>query len=401
MKRGVEKILSRFGHWFVAFAGATYVAFAVGLALLVIVDTEASFGGLLDFAIVGGPGLVLLYGGYRLPRSDIDPEAYSRVVAWCLGGFAIILAFLGLLHHEPLNPFRVSVWSATFSTAIGTTGGFLVGIYDARATTQARQLREQHRKLKEQREKLEDQREQLRRQNQRLDSFASLLAHELRNPIGIAQIYHEKATEGDPDAAAEVESALDRIEEMVEVILFIARDQSQKLDQEAVELATVAENAWDDIDSSHANLVVESDRTPLADAIHLRHLLENLFENAVEHGSTGNCPADDEAVEHGSTSSRPAADDAAEDADGSVTIRVGSLASGFYVEDDGPGIPEDERERVFEAGYTTDGTGFGLLFVAELAETYGWDYAITAGTDGGARFEFTNVDLADAADQSR
>ncbi|MFC4449989.1 ATP-binding protein [Halorussus aquaticus] len=105
--------------------------------------------------------------------------------------------------------------------------------------------------------------------------------------------------------------------------------------------------------------------------IHFRHLLENLFTNAVEH------------------------------ADGCVTVRVGGLPSGFYVEDDGPGIPEAEREQVFEAGYTTDGIGFGLVFVAELADTYGWEYAITDGPDGGARFEFTGVDLVSATEGQR
>ncbi|UPW01790.1 HAMP domain-containing histidine kinase [Halorussus gelatinilyticus] len=369
MRRGVAHIVTKSAPWVLAFAGTTYVGLAVGLAVLVVVGNGGGVVGILDFIIVGGPGLVLLYGGYRLPRSDIDPDAYSRVVAWCLAGFAIILGFLGLLDLEPLNPFRITVWSATFSTAIGTASGFLVGMYDARATTQARQLQEQHRQLREQREKLERRQQQLQRQNRRLDSFASLLAHELRNPLSIAQIYHEQAADGDPDAAEEVESALDRIEEMVEVILFIARGQSEQIDQEAVELGAVAEEVWDDIDSSRTSLVVESDQTLLSDAIHLRHLLENLFENAVKH------------------------------AEEDVTIRVGRLPSGFYVADDGPGIPEDEREAVFEAGYTTDGTGFGLLFVAELAEAYGWDYAITTGTDGGARFEFTNVALGDVAEQ--
>ncbi|UPV75720.1 ATP-binding protein [Halorussus limi] len=368
MKRRARRVLARSGHWLIAFAGTTYVALAVGLAVLVAVNKEADLGGLIDLVIVGGPGLVLLSGAYRLHRSDVDPDAYSRVVAWCLGGVALLLAFLFLLHLEPLNSFRISVWSATFSTAIGAAGGLVVGIYDARAATQAEQLREQHRRLREQRQKLERQRQRLQRQNQRLDSFASLLAHELRNPLSIAQIYHRRAANGDSDAAEEVEAALDRIEEMVEVILFIARDQSEELDQEAVELAAVARDVWADLDGSRAELVVETDRTLLADPIHLRHLLENLFENAVEH------------------------------TDERVSIRIGGLSSGFYVEDDGPGIPAEEREQVFEAGYTTDGTGFGLLFVAELADAYGWNYTVATGSDGGSRFEFTDVELDTAAE---
>jgi signal transduction histidine kinase len=93
--------------------------------------------------------------------------------------------------------------------------------------------------------------------------------------------------------------------------------------------------------------------------------LENLFRNAIEHGG--------------------------ED----VTIRVGGLSDGFYVEDDGPGVPEDARDEVFEVGYSTspDGTGFGLNIVKEIAEAHNWEITLTEGTTGGARFEITNVEL--------
>jgi signal transduction histidine kinase len=93
-------------------------------------------------------------------------------------------------------------------------------------------------------------------------------------------------------------------------------------------------------------------------------VFENLFRNAVEH----------------------AGDD--------VTITVGTLDGGFYVDDDGPGIPEDERDRVFEAGYSTGeaGTGFGLSIVRDVVEAHGWDIRVVEGADGGARFEITGVE---------
>ena len=102
-------------------------------------------------------------------------------------------------------------------------------------------------------------------------------------------------------------------------------------------------------------------------------------------------------MEHGSTSSRPQADDA-EPAGGAVAISVGALDDrrGFYVEDDGPGIPAEEREDVFEAGYSSarDGTGFGLSIVEQVAEAHGWNVRVTEVTEGGARFEFTGVEFA-------
>jgi signal transduction histidine kinase len=57
----------------------------------------------------------------------------------------------------------------------------------------------------------------------------------------------------------------------------------------------------------------------------------------------------------------------------------------------------DEREAVFEPGHTsvTGGTGFGLTIVRRIAEAHGWEVALTDGRDGGARFEFHNVDVLD------
>ena len=103
------------------------------------------------------------------------------------------------------------------------------------------------------------------------------------------------------------------------------------------------------------------------DPSRLRHLFENLFRNAVEH--------------------------AGED----VTVRVTSLPDGFCVEDDGPGIPAERRADVVEPGYSIadGGTGLGLAIVDEIAEGHGWEFEVTAGHDGGARFEFTGVTFAD------
>ncbi len=76
-----------------------------------------------------------------------------------------------------------------------------------------------------------------------------------------------------------------------------------------------------------------------------------------------------------------------------MTVIVGALEDGFYAADDGPRIPADERERIFEAGYLTslDGTGFGLSIVKKIAEAHGLDVLAVEGAGGGGRFELTGV----------
>ena len=79
-----------------------------------------------------------------------------------------------------------------------------------------------------------------------------------------------------------------------------------------------------------------------------------------------------------------------------MTITVGTMEDkgGFYVADNGPGIPEEDCEQVFESGFTTnqDGTGFGLAIVRETVEAHGWDVRVAESESGGARFEITDVE---------
>jgi len=68
------------------------------------------------------------------------------------------------------------------------------------------------------------------------------------------------------------------------------------------------------------------------------------------------------------------------------------------LEDDGRGIPPDERDRILEPGYSTteDGTGFGLSIVQRAVEAHGWDLAVTESADGGGRFGVTGMEVREA-----
>ena len=226
------------------------------------------------------------------------------------------------------------------------------------------------------------QQQELRRQNDRLEQFASVVSHDLRNPLSVAQGRIEMV---DDDHAEVIERNLDRMETIIDDVLTLAREGKSVEETEPVDITTMVANCWENVETASASLSATDKIEIMADKSRCRQLLENLIRNSVEHGSTGSRPAADDSVEHGGES---------------VTITVGLLSTGFYFEDDGVGIDPEERDEVFEAGYTTnrDGTGFGLNIVKEIAEAHGWTVSVTEGVDGGARFEFTGVTFCEPTD---
>ncbi|ELZ27462.1 HTR-like protein [Halosimplex carlsbadense 2-9-1] len=245
-------------------------------------------------------------------------------------------------------------------------------------------------------------RRELERQNDRLDEFASIVSHDLRNPLQVATARLDFVREEcDSDHLDAVERAHDRMEALIEDLLTLGREGKAVLDIEPVDLDATARSCWRTLRTPEATVAVETDAAVRADRSRLQQLLENLLANAVEHGSTSpRSHAREDAVEHGSTSSRPQADDAVEHGStGTVTVRVGRLddGSGFFVADDGPGIDEADRDRVFSSGYSTatEGTGFGLSIVEQIADAHGWSVALVESETGGARFEIRGVETAE------
>lgn len=207
--------------------------------------------------------------------------------------------------------------------------------------------------------------QRLQRQNDRLDEFASVISHDLRNPLNVAEGRLELArAECESEHLEQVASAHQRIEALIDDLLTLARYGEAATDVSAVDLSDVTRQCWQHVETHTATLVVEASGAILADESRLQQLLENLTRNSVEHGSEG------------------------------VTVTVGDLDDGFYVEDDGPGIAADERDRIFESGYSMsdDGTGFGLSIIEEIVDAHGWSINVTESDSGGARFEITGVD---------
>ncbi|GGL67705.1 PAS domain S-box protein [Halocalculus aciditolerans] len=277
---------------------------------------------------------------------------------------------------------------------------------------------------------------ELERQNERLDNFASVVSHDLRNPLQVARGWLDIAqrdTDAPTDALDRVDAALDRMAAITDDTLTLAQQGRTVADETLVDVADLAASSWSTVDTGDARLHLTDDFRIRGDPDRLRHVLENLFRNSVEHSNTSPHPhsLDDSpddppsvTITVGPIDDHPDPQNATEPTDASActgtsaadtSIRTGHSPSGeptrtgpspsdeptrtgFFVADDGPGIPEGERDRVFEPGQTTapDGTGFGLAIVKEIADAHGWTVRVTESESGGARFEFTGVTLVDA-----
>jgi len=209
---------------------------------------------------------------------------------------------------------------------------------------------------------------ELQRQNARLEEFTSVVSHDLRNPLSVAEGRLRLAqADCDSEHLEDVETALARIDTLVSDLLTLAREGEEAVEQDVFNLGEVARSCWKTVETADATLEIELDHEVCADRNRLRQLFENCYRNAVEHGGEA------------------------------VTITVGHLDGGFYIEDDGPGIPEGDKEEVFKAGHSTntDGTGFGLSIIQQIVEAHDWNIRATTGSAGGARFEITGVEFSD------
>jgi len=291
-----------------------------------------------------------------LPLSEIQPELAAVVTdSTATSQFECSLSIDAEERH-----FSVVISDITRT---GNPEGYVLLLRDITE----RQRREQT--LSETKARFQESNAQLEQANERLDNFASVVAHDLRNPLAIAMGYTEIAEETGKEAHFEkVESAHDRMDRLIEDLLTLARNEATVDNLQDIDIGVVARDAWEHVDTPGSSLTVADDVPVVSgDSGRIVQLFENVFRNAIEHA--GDCP----------------------------DITVGGLPedTGFFIEDDGVGIPADMRNKALDHGVTTneEGTGFGLSIVADIAAAHGWAVTVTAGADGGARFEFCQQEL--------
>ncbi|MFB6202223.1 MAG: ATP-binding protein [Halorhabdus sp.] len=208
----------------------------------------------------------------------------------------------------------------------------------------------------------------IQRQNQRLRQLTATVSEAISDSISTAQQRLELArSTGDLTHFDAIECALDRIDTVVGYVLTITRQSEPVTDPAAVDVAAAVRRAWGRLDVEGPTLSIDTDATVRADPGRLQLLFEHLLRNACEHAS-------------GDTLSS------------TVTITVGDRDDGgFFVADDGVGIPPTERETLFEPTFgDPDASAIGLAVVAAIVAAHDWSVQYCEG-DGGARFDFSGV----------
>ncbi|GAB3022856.1 sensor histidine kinase [Natronobiforma cellulositropha] len=322
---------------------------ALGVVLAAVIGLRVAAQNVATQALLEGvfpllaAATVVLVDRWLLTQ-DVTARDRLSVFAYGLGGFLAASLVTGLhLHVLTLHGTSVvePLYLTLLSGTVGVAAGSIAGLYEVRQRAAVREAR---------------------RQNARLEEFASVVSHDLRNPLNVAQgRLEETYRTGNPDHLREVAAALERMNVLIDETLSIARGGRYVDDPEEVQLVALVSDAWATVDTGEATLETDGTRTLSVDRSRARQLFENLFRNAVDHG-----PDD-------------------------VCVRVGTTQTGFFVEDDGPGIPAVKRTRVLERGFSTaaDGSGLGLSIVRAIADAHNWSVSVTESESGGARFEFT------------
>ena len=299
------------------------------------------------------------------PWDDLDVEgSIESVRSRQVGENRIV--FVPIVHGEvkrgvlALATIRSDAFGETERAVLRDLGGTVAHAYESVET----------------RRRLEARERELREQNDRLDRFASVLSHDLRNPLQVASGHLDLLAEDvASDRVERIDDALGRMSALIDDVLTLARGEEQGLTIETVGLEDLARRAWEEVATDHSSLDIGADVGRIeADRSQLRRLLANLFRNAIEHSPAG--PGDHVSVRL----------DWIDDGD----------RRGFAIEDDGVGIPTEDREALFQFGQTTDEshTGLGLAIVTEIVDAHGWDVTAAESDSGGARFEITGVESA-------
>ena len=217
------------------------------------------------------------------------------------------------------------------------------------------------------------------------EEFVANVSHELRTPLSLIKGYVETLLDGardNPEVAERflkiIERNANRLDLLIQDLLTISALESgrMKLDLQPVDLRGLTDKVLTFLHTKAENKNVQlvnelPELTANADVNRLDQVLTNLMDNAIKYGH----------------------------AEGVVTVGGKKLADGrleIFVRDDGPGIPPEALDRVFERFYRVDkarsrdqgGTGLGLSIVKHIVHAHGGEVRCESELGQGATFFF-------------
>lgn len=297
--------------------------------------------------------LLLLSGGRWLPETVLAPERFPRVLGWTAVSTAFFLLSVGGISLLLFDPIFAVVGTLRWSAAVGAGIGLLVGGFEVRTIEQRVSAREAAVRADEQ-----------ERRRELLTYLNALLRHEVLNAANVIDGYAARIETSDAhgDAAVTIRRQVGRLTAVTEDVqtLLTAAEGIEAADP--VDLVAVVDARVSALEERVDRVDVETDlpdsAVVAADDL-LWRVIDNLLSNAVDHNDAAT----------------PAV---------AVGVTVDDEVVRLRVADDGPGVPEDERESLFE--YTTTGRsdhGLGLAVTRALVERYagGIELAET-GPDG-------------------
>ncbi|SEH16938.1 Signal transduction histidine kinase [Natronorubrum sediminis] len=346
--------------WLVSGFGLLSIAVFLGWAVWFrsVLDTTAIA---LSMVTIAAPALGLVWGGYRLERSQIGVDRYCRVVYWTtavgLGFLAINLAMIVLF---PWYSFAGDVAWAHFAVNTGAIAGFTFGFIEARAI----QREVEATAVAVRAERLEDEREVLTYLN-------DLLRHEVLNSAQIISGHASLLLEevGDEHRHRSSLETIDRESEGLTDVIDDVRamlNASQTQDPTtSVDLSALVREEVQSFNERFDHLEIETtipDDVAVSANSGVKWIVINLLENALEHND----------------SDRP-----------HVTVTVTTTADTATVEvaDNGPGISEETRRTLFER--KSRNHGLGLYLVHILSNRYGGCVELNETSPDGSRFTVT------------
>lgn len=347
---------------------------AGGVCLLAFTAVEMYVWGVVysyvDLSLIAGlffslPANGLLVGvGWYLPRLDISDDRYRGIAVWTLGG-TVLLGLFSVI--TGVTFFPEVVWaqlsSIRWGVSVGASAGLLVGLVNARGIERAVAA-----------ERAEIRAAEAKRNEEFLEYMNALLRHEVLNTANVIEGYAELlATHADRDTDADVDQFVDVISRQTTELTTVIEDARllTQIDTESstfgsVDLQAVVETELRNVrdrhgatDSTVETTLDSSDAVCVRGDYLLRRVFSNLLANAVEHNDSDHKQVD-------------------------VTIAAEGDQVTTYIQDNGPGIPADARDDLFDTRVTSGVShGLGLTIVSRLVDRYGGDVEVTeTGPEG-------------------